>query len=72
VVSNISSLPEVAGDAGELVDPNSVDSIAAGLLKVLTDKNLQTEMSQKGLARAKEFTWENTAKKTLEVLESLK
>jgi glycosyltransferase involved in cell wall biosynthesis len=72
VVSNISSLPEVVGDAGVLVDPNSVDSIAEGILKVLMDKNLQNEMSQKGMMRAKEFTWGKTAEKTLAVLESLK
>jgi glycosyltransferase involved in cell wall biosynthesis len=72
VVSNISSLPEVVGEAGELVDPNSVDSIAEGILKVLMDKNLQQDMSKKGEQRAKEFTWENTARKTLMVLESLK
>lgn len=72
VVSNISSLPEVAGEAGVLVDPNSVDSIADGLLKVLTDSNLRQQMIEKGLIRAQEFTWENTAKKTLEVFKSLK
>ena len=72
VVSNLSSLPEVVGDAGVLVDPTSVDSIAGGLLKVLTDSNLREQMIVKGLERAKMFTWENTAKKTLEVIESLK
>jgi glycosyltransferase involved in cell wall biosynthesis len=72
VVSNISSMPEVVGDAGTLVDPNSVDSIADGLLKVLTDNNLREQMIAKGLERAKQFTWENTARKTLEVFESLK
>jgi glycosyltransferase involved in cell wall biosynthesis len=72
VVSNISSLPEIAGDAGVLVDPNSVDDIADGLLKVLTDPNLRQKMIVKGLERAKEFSWESTARKTLEVIESLK
>ena len=72
VVSNVSSLPEVVGDAGVLVDPNSVDSIADGLLKVLTDSNLREQMIRKGLERARQFTWEHTAKKTLEVIESLK
>ncbi len=71
VVSNVSSLPEVVGDAGILVDPNSADSIADGLLKVLTDNNLREQMIVKGLERAKQFTWENTAKKTLEVFNSL-
>ncbi len=72
VVSNVSSLPEVSGDASVLVDPNSVNSIAEGLLEVLTNSNLRQQMIDRGLARAKHFTWENTAKKTLEVLESLK
>ncbi len=71
VVSNISSLPEVVGDAGRLVDPNSVDSIANGLLEVLMDNNLRQQMIAKGLERAKQFTWENTAKKTLEVFKTL-
>ncbi len=72
VVSNVSSLPEVAGDASRLVDPNSVDSIAEGLLEVLTDQKLRDRMIAKGLEQAKKFTWENTARKTLEVIESLK
>lgn len=71
VVSNVSSLPEIAGGAAELVDPNSVDSIATGLLKVLSDKNLQVELGKKGIERARNFTWENTARKTLALLESL-
>lgn len=72
VVSNISSLPEVVGDAGVLVDPNSVESIADGLSKVLMDKNLQSELSKKGIEQAQKFTWEQTARKTLDVLENLK
>jgi glycosyltransferase involved in cell wall biosynthesis len=71
VVSNVSSMPEIAGESAVLVDPNSIDSIASGLLKVLTDNNLRNDMIKKGLERAKLFTWENTAKKTLEVIESL-
>jgi glycosyltransferase involved in cell wall biosynthesis len=72
VVSNVSSLPEVVGDAGVLVDPNSAESISKGLLEVLTDNNLRQQMITKGLERAKQFTWENTARKTLEVFESLR
>ncbi len=72
VVSNISSLPEVVGEAGVLVDPNSVDSIAEGLLEVISNETLRQQMIAKGLERAKQFIWENTAKKTLEVFESLK
>ena len=72
VVSNISSLPEVVGDAGKMIDPTSVDSIAAGLLDVLTNPQLREQMIAKGLVQAKKFTWENTVKKTLKVFESLK
>src|SRR3989338_8560001 len=72
VVSNISSLPEVVGDAGVLVDPTSVNSIAGGLLKMIIDSDLRKQMIAKGLERAKLFTWENAAKQTLEVIESLK
>lgn len=72
VVSNISSLPEVVGEAGKLIDPTSVDSIAAGLLEVLTNPKLREDMIAKGLIQSKKFTWENTAKETLAVFESLK
>jgi glycosyltransferase involved in cell wall biosynthesis len=72
VVSNLSSLPEVVGEAGVLVDPSSVNSISQGLLKVLQHNDLRAEMIKNGLEQAKKFTWENTAKKTLEVIESLK
>jgi glycosyltransferase involved in cell wall biosynthesis len=71
VVSNISSLPEVVGDAGVLVNPNSVDDIADGLLKALEDKNLQQQMIERGLTQAGKFSWENCAKKTLELFNSL-
>lgn len=71
VVSNISSLPEVAGDAGILVDPNSVDDIASGLLRVLEDKNLRQQMVERGLRQAAKFSWQNCARETLELFNSL-
>jgi glycosyltransferase involved in cell wall biosynthesis len=71
VVSQASSLPEVVGEAGKLVDPNNADSIANGLLEVLQNPQLQTQMSEKGLARAKQFTWRATAERILTVIESL-
>jgi glycosyltransferase involved in cell wall biosynthesis len=72
VVSNISSLPEVVGDAGFLVDPNSTESIRSGLLTVLTDKNLRAEMIRKGFVQAKKFTWQETAQKILNLFNSFK
>lgn len=72
VVSNVSSMPEVAGDAGELVDPNRPESIAQGLLAALTDPEAKARMSARGLERAKLFTWRACAEKTRDMLNSLK
>ena len=68
IVSNNSSLPEVAGDAGILVDPYSVTQLAGSVQMILTDKELRGELIKKGLKRAKQFSWETTARKTLETL----
>lgn len=69
LVSNTSSLPEVVGDAGLLVDPQNSDDIAQGIQKVLTDKKLREELVKKGRERVKKFTWEKTAREILEVIE---
>lgn len=67
VTSNVSSLPEVAGDAAILVDPLSEDEILEAYKKILSDKQLQREMIEKGLEQAKKFQW----KKSVEVLEKV-
>ncbi len=67
VVSNTSSLPEVVGDAGLLVDPNDAEAWSVALWRVLSDENLQLEMCQKGLRRTPLFSWERAARETLEV-----
>lgn len=72
VVSNISSLPEVVGEAGKLVDPKSVESIVEGLLEVLSNEKLREEMGEKGLMQAAKFSWEETGRKTLALFESLR
>lgn len=64
VTSNISSMPEVAGDAAVLVDPSSVDSITEGIKKVLDNKK---GLVEKGIKRVKEFSWQKAAEKTLKV-----
>jgi glycosyltransferase involved in cell wall biosynthesis len=71
VTSRTTSLPEVAGDACILVDPESVVSIADGLKRVLSDADLRRDMTQKGLRQAQKFTWEKTARKTLSVYQKL-
>ena len=71
VVSNTSSLPEVVGDAGLLVDPEDVDAWAAALWRVCTDDDLRDELSQKALARSRRFSWERTARHTLRIYEQV-
>jgi glycosyltransferase involved in cell wall biosynthesis len=67
VVSNVSSLPEVVGDAAVLVDPHDIDSIVDGLRSVLTNPARAEDMRRKGLKRAGEFSWERSVARTLEV-----
>ena len=67
IVGDRTSLPEVVGDAGMLVDPFDVDALAAAIEKVISDSNLRSELSVKGLARAKLFDWRETARQTLAV-----
>jgi glycosyltransferase involved in cell wall biosynthesis len=67
VTSNISSLPEIVGDAAVLVDPHSEESIALGMQKVLEDKELRRRLRREGLAQAGRFSWEKAALSTLEV-----
>lgn len=67
VVSNVSSLPEVVGDAALLIDPNNDEELAVALHRVLTDETLRASLREKGLARARTFSWERTAEETLAV-----
>jgi len=71
VTSNTSSLPEVAGDAALLVDPYDVEEIATAMRRILEDEALAAELRAKGLARAKEFSWERTARETIAVYEKV-
>ncbi|RKY25114.1 MAG: hypothetical protein DRP62_02075 [Planctomycetota bacterium] len=67
ITSDCSSMPEVAADAAVLVDPYDENSIAEAIINIAADKELKERMIRKGLARAKEFSWERTAQKTLEI-----
>jgi len=71
VASNTSSIPEVAGDAAILIDPDDFMQIAEALLKVISDRQLRQDLISKGKTRANLFSWENTAKKTLEAYKSI-
>jgi glycosyltransferase involved in cell wall biosynthesis len=67
VTSNVSSLPEVAGDAAVLVDPYDPGAIAAGISRVLTDETLRRDLRRKGLARAQAFSWEQSIHRVREI-----
>lgn len=71
VASNTASLPEVIGDAGILISPTSQEELYQALKQVLTNVNLAKELSQKGQARAKQFSWEKTTQNTLKILEEV-
>ena len=68
VTSNGTSLPEIAGDAAVLVDPEDVDSIAEGILRVVSSSALRDNLRRLGLDRASRATWESTAQQTLQLL----
>ena len=68
LTSNVSSLPEVAGDAAVLVDPADVSAIATGLRRLLEDEALRKRLREAGRARSATFTWQETARKTAAVL----
>jgi glycosyltransferase involved in cell wall biosynthesis len=67
IVGNRTSLPEVVGDAGILVDPFDPDAIAGAMDKLISDSNLRAELTARGLARAQLFDWRETARQTLMV-----
>lgn len=67
--SNVTSLPEVVGDAGLMVDPLNVEQIADGLMRITEDGPLRAELVRKGLERITLFSWEACATKTWDVLQ---
>jgi glycosyltransferase involved in cell wall biosynthesis len=67
VVSNVSSLPEVVGDAALLVNPENDEEITVALWRLLSSQALWTELREKGLRRAAAFSWERTAQQTMAV-----
>src|SRR6185436_2269371 len=67
VTSNVSSLPEVVGDAALLIDPMDPGAIAAGMARVLTDPALRAELVRRGFERVKAFSWDRSVARTREV-----
>jgi len=69
ISGNKTSLPEVVGDAGILVDPFDVEAIADAMSRALHSTDLRTELVAKGFERAKLFTWQKSARQVLDIFE---
>ncbi len=71
ITSNVTAMPEVAGDAALLVDPNDINEMRNAMNSLVDNDRLENELSGKGLERARQFSWLATAEKTLEVYKEL-
>jgi glycosyltransferase involved in cell wall biosynthesis len=71
LVSKVSSIPEIAGDAAYFVDPHDTEGIAKGMVELASNKELREKLSSAGREQAKKFSWEKCAKETLEVYKNV-
>lgn len=71
ITSNTTSIPEVVGDAGILIDPKSLEEIKGSLVTILNNEDMKKYYCTKGLLRASNFSWKNTAYRTLEAYNKL-
>ena len=71
ITSNLSCMPEVAGGAALLVDPYDVYAISGALEQVMLDEGLRQELRINGLVNARQYSWDKTAAKTLDVYSRL-
>lgn len=69
LVSNATSLPEVVGGAGLMVDPFDIEAIGEGLIRLVEDSSLRQDLRLRGLERSKQFSWDKAAHQTWQVLE---
>jgi glycosyltransferase involved in cell wall biosynthesis len=67
ITSNCSSLPETVGNAAILIDPNNTEALAYEMERVLANKHLQAELTEKGLVHVRQHTWEKAAEKMVEI-----
>lgn len=71
IVSNRSSLPEVVGQAGLLIDPDSTDQIEQAIRTVVSDQKLRVKLSEAGFLQAKKYSWEKMAKAVIKIFEGV-
>jgi len=71
ICSRTSSLPEVAGDAALMIDPERIESLVDAMSRMIHEPELRVRLAEKGLAQAAKFTWQETARRTLAVYEHI-
>jgi glycosyltransferase involved in cell wall biosynthesis len=71
VGSDASSIPEVVGDAGILVPPDETRNMAGALIAIASDPGMRDQLSERALAQAAHFSWEKTARQTLQAYEEV-
>ena len=68
VASNVSSMPEIAGEGAILIDPKNIEDMAEGIYKVISDEKLKRDLIEKGYENIKRFSWQKCAEETLKLL----
>lgn len=71
ITSNVSSMPEIAGEGAVLVDPYKVEEIADSISKIISDNNLRNDIILKGFSNCEKFSWKRCAEETLKVYEEV-
>lgn len=71
IVSNVSSLPEIVGDAGLLINPKSTTQIEQAIRTISTDKKLNLRLSRRGITQSQKFSWTKCTKEIIKVLEKV-
>jgi glycosyltransferase involved in cell wall biosynthesis len=71
ITSNVSSLPEVVGDAALLIDPRDPEAIADAMRRVLTDAALREDLRTRGLARARHFSWDRSIARVKQIYDEV-
>lgn len=71
IASNCSAIPEVVGDAGVLIDPLDINGLARAILNVIKDGSMRGRLKELGFKRARQFSWERTARETLDIYKGI-
>lgn len=71
ITSNVASMPEIAGDAGVVIDPRNEQDLASAIVRLVSDEKLQESLRARGFERAKRFRWTETVRETIKLYEDI-